>query len=216
MDEKSNELIDQLNLDIAHQAKLKKHNIWIRNKLLFIWAPWNGKTTIAKHIWFKLWIPTYIVRTWSIITAKMWLSSNNIEAIFKWISGRCVIFFDELDTFCLKRNWSNDQSATTENDRVTNQFIIWLDNLSSDVILIGATNMGTKLDPAVMRRFDIVHELNNPDKEAKISFTESLLKYHKFKWEKIEGLWDNVDKCATYNDIEKYVVNSIRSQIFTW
>lgn len=204
------EFLNNIHDDVKNKELLERHNISIKNKILLYWKPWNWKTTLAQYIWESLWYDVFKIKTWSIIDSSMWKSWHNIQKIFSQLKWECVVLIDEIDSFCTKRNWTNDSSAMTENDRVVNQFIIWLDNLDKDVILVWATNLHDKLDNAILRRFQTQYNIKDPTREQKEDFKNQLLKFCKIKVSDSKKIQFELDDCETYSDIELYVIEKIR------
>lgn len=64
-------------------------------------------------------------------------------------SAPCVIFFDEFDALCPKRNNSSDGNASS---RVVNQLLTEMDGVEDrkGVFIMAATNRPDIVDPAVL------------------------------------------------------------------
>ena len=87
----------------------------------------------------------------------------NIRKIFDYVSKReCILFLDEFDVIAKLRD---DKNELGELKRVVNSLIQNIDELSSDSILIAATNHHELLDPAIWRRFSKVITLEKPQTE---------------------------------------------------
>jgi transitional endoplasmic reticulum ATPase len=78
----------------------------------------------------------------------------------------CVIFFDEIDSLAPIRGGGRGEPQVTE--RVVNTLLAEMDGLEElqSVVVIGATNRPTLLDPALLRpgRFDELVYVTVPDK----------------------------------------------------
>jgi len=77
----------------------------------------------------------------------------------------CIIFFDEIDALCGKR----DRSADHEN-RVKNEFLVQIDGVDKDnsgILFIAATNLPWTLDEAFRRRFQKKILVPMPDSAAR-------------------------------------------------
>lgn len=75
----------------------------------------------------------------------------------------CVLFLDEFDAIAKARDDSNELG---ELKRVVNSLLQNVDTMSSDSLLLAATNHEHLLDSAVWRRFDYRIEIELPDAEA--------------------------------------------------
>jgi len=97
-------------------------------------------------------------------------SEENMRNIFE--KGRqaspCILFFDEMDSIAKARGNGSDSGV---GDRVVNQLLTEMDGVGArkDVFVVGASNMITLMDPAVMRngRLDQLVYIPMPDLEAR-------------------------------------------------
>ena len=80
-----------------------------------------------------------------------------------------MIFFDEIDAICRKRDGSNLNRAS---DIILNVLLAELDGFTqdADIYVMGATNRVDVLDDAVLRpgRFDSIIELPLPDETGRV------------------------------------------------
>ena len=80
----------------------------------------------------------------------------------------CILFFDEMDSIAKARGNGSDSGV---GDRVVNQLLTEMDGVGArkDLFIIGASNMITLMDPAVMRngRLDQLVYIPMPDLEAR-------------------------------------------------
>ena len=106
-------------------------------------------------------------------------SEENLRSIFE--KGRqaspCILFFDEMDSLAKKRGNGSDAGV---GDRVVNQLLTEMDGVGSrkDLFVIGASNMITLMDPAVMRngRLDQLIYIPMPDLEARKGILRAVLR----------------------------------------
>ena len=73
-----------------------------------------------------------------------------------------VYLFDEFDAIGGERSLDNDVG---EMRRVLNSFLQFIEQDSSDSLIIGASNNPKLLDQALFRRFDDILYYNNPENE---------------------------------------------------
>jgi transitional endoplasmic reticulum ATPase len=89
-----------------------------------------------------------------------------------------VIFLDEIDALAPERGAALGEPAVTE--RVVNTLLSEMDGLEElhGVVVIGATNRPTLLDPALLRpgRFDELIYVAPPDRDARLHILRALTK----------------------------------------
>lgn len=77
-----------------------------------------------------------------------------------------IIFFDEIDALCGDRDASGDENL----NQMKTEFLVQMDGMNRDnsgVVIIAATNLPWKLDPAFIRRFQKRVEVNLPDENSR-------------------------------------------------
>ena len=131
-----------------------------RNKILFIGAPGNGKTSLAEAIADSLMVPLLTVKYETIVGSYLGETASRLERLFEYAkTRRCVLFFDEFETLGKERG---DSHETGEIKRVVSSLLLQIDALPSYVIVIAATNHESILDKAAWRRFQVRIELPKP------------------------------------------------------
>lgn len=107
-------------------------------------------------------------------------SEKAIREVFKRArqTAPCVVFFDEIDAIAPSRERMHGDSGVT--DRIVNQLLSEMDGIEAlnRVIVIGATNRATLLDPALLRpgRFDRIIYVPPPDLKARVDILKVHLK----------------------------------------
>ena len=140
--------------------------------ILFSGPSGTGKTLMAKALAGETGL-NFISISAPILFSK-WLgeSEKALHQIFKKAkqSAPCILFFDDIDTLGMSRNAALEGSSTVE--RMSTQFFNELDNLSdhSQVIVLGASNRGDLLDPALTRagRLDFILRFPIPNEEDRL------------------------------------------------
>ena len=128
------------------------------SKFLFVGKPGTGKTEAVKQISFQLNRKLYSVNFSQLIDSRLGQTAKNIENLFAEISNSSypetrIYLFDEIDGLALTRTDDND---IREMGRATTAFIRGMDRLHPGVIIFATTNLGDKIDDALLRRFDYV------------------------------------------------------------
>lgn len=174
--------IEPLNLPVEISEDIKgvinavNHHIGI-NKFLFEGFPGSGKTEAAKHVARLLGRLLFCVDFNNLIDSKLGQTNKNIVNVFREInmlphSNKVVILFDEIDVIALDRVNSND---VREMGRVTSTILRELDrltDLNKEIVIIATTNLFSKFDRALVRRFDAVINFDRYSKEDLIEVAE--------------------------------------------
>lgn len=147
-----------------NRIKLLQFNLKPMNRLLFYGASGCGKTYLGKalsnHLGYTM-LYIDIAKALSQGNAAM-----NLSNIFKLANtGKHIVFLDEVDSIA----WNRDAKDSEGGDirRATNALFQLMDQMSPEVIVICATNMLHRLDPAFERRFDMKLEFRRPETDVK-------------------------------------------------
>jgi len=123
--------------------------------------PGTGKSFIAGHIAARLGLPLYVVRLDALVSSLLGDTAKNIRAIFDFANNSSAfLFIDEIDAVAKRRD---DEKELGEIKRVVNTLIQGLDSVSSDTVIVAATNHAHLLDPAIFRRFPYTLDISLPD-----------------------------------------------------
>lgn len=146
--------------EYRNRKKLQSYGMANRRKLLLEGMPGTGKTLSAAVIAAELGLPLYTVQMDKIVTKFMGETSAKLRQIFDSIAAEDgVYFFDEFDAIGSDRNLDNEVG---EMRRILNSFLQFIEQDSSDSIIIAATNNQKLLDKALFRRFDDVLHYDLP------------------------------------------------------
>ncbi|CAI2187704.1 11223_t:CDS:10, partial [Funneliformis geosporum] len=119
---------------------------------VLLWGPPGcGKTLLAKAVANESHINFISVKGPELLNKYVGESERAVRQVFARAraSSPCVIFFDELDALCARR----DNSQSEASARVVNTLLTELDGLENrkQVYVIAATNRPDIIDPAIMR-----------------------------------------------------------------
>ncbi|MBX3017493.1 MAG: ATP-binding protein [Bdellovibrionaceae bacterium] len=158
-------------LEQRQKLKLERFGLTPRRKILLHGPPGTGKTLTASALAGELHLPLYTILLDGLITKYMGETASKLRLIFENIARvRGVYFFDEFDAIGSHRTSTNDVG---EIRRVLNSFLQFLEQSSSDSLIVAATNNAQLLDKALFRRFDDVIEYQLPKHDSAIEIFKS-------------------------------------------
>ncbi len=161
--EKLDKQINNIILEFTQRAKLSRNGYNHRRKILLEGLPGTGKTLTASILATELKLPLMIVQTDKLISKYMGETGVKLRQVFDAVSQRTgVYFFDEFDSIGSERSSDND---VKEMHRVLNLFLQFIEQDTSESIILAATNSGYSLDQALFRRFDDVLRFELPTEE---------------------------------------------------
>lgn len=157
--------IDRIIHEHRQQDKLKSHGLSNRRKVLLVGPPGTGKTMTARVLAKELSLPLHTIQVDKLVTKFMGETSAKLRQIFELIQNDVgIYFFDEIDAIASERSLENDVG---EMRRVLNALLQFIEQDSSDSLIIGATNTPRLLDRALFRRFDDVLFFEAPDQASR-------------------------------------------------
>jgi SpoVK/Ycf46/Vps4 family AAA+-type ATPase len=157
-----NRIIRILN-EFTKRDKLKKYGLANRRKLLLEGNPGTGKTLTASVIASELHLPLFVVQMDKLVTKFMGETSVKLRQIFDSIESMTGVYlFDEFDAIGADRSIDNEVG---EMRRILNSFLQFIEQDSSESIIIAATNNQKMLDHALFRRFDDVLHYSMPSSD---------------------------------------------------
>ncbi len=190
--------------------RIRSFGLRPRRKLLLVGPPGTGKTMSAGVIAGELSLPLFIVRLDNLITKYMGETSAKLRLIFDSLTQvRGVYLFDEFDSIGSKRTATNDVG---EIRRVLNSFLQFIEQDTSDSLILAATNHPTLLDHALFRRFDDVIEYGMPQKV----YVTKLLQAKLASIRKTQINWKQITKLAvglSYADITRACEEAMKDVI---
>ncbi|UZD69316.1 AAA family ATPase [Brucella sp. JSBI001] len=153
----------QIVLEFRRREQLEKNGLRPRQRFLFAGPPGTGKTLSASALAGELKFPLFTVQLHGLISKFMGETAQKLHSVFDAIrTNRGVYLFDEIDALASSRGNPNDVG---EARRVLNSFLQFLDDDIGPSIIVATTNHAGLLDPAILRRFDLVLEYQLPEPE---------------------------------------------------
>lgn len=160
--------------EYKNRNKLAKYGLSNRRKILLEGRPGTGKTFTASVIASELGLPLYTVQMDKVVTKFMGETSAKLRQIFDSIATSTgVYFFDEFDAIGADRGLDNEVG---EARRILNSFLQFIEQDTSESIIIAATNNQKLLDQALFRRFDDVLHYEMPSENEILRLFDYKLK----------------------------------------
>ena len=131
--------------------------------VLFEGPPGTGKTLLAKAIAGEAGVPFFYANGSEFVEMFVGVAAKRVRDLFKRARevSPSIIFIDELDTIGRSRAlYNNRDSATLEREAGLLQLLVELDGFDTKsaagheqemVLVMGATNLSSQLDPALLR-----------------------------------------------------------------
>jgi SpoVK/Ycf46/Vps4 family AAA+-type ATPase len=147
-------------LDEQRQRQaLLEHGYAPAHRLLLEGPPGTGKTMTAAH---ELSLPLLTIRLDSLLSKFMGETASKLRTVFDAAATqRAVYLFDEFDALGGHRGGNDVGEAR----RIVNSFLVFLEQVSAESIVVAATNHRSILDHALFRRFDVAITYTLPDAE---------------------------------------------------
>lgn len=199
--------------------KLREHFLRPRQKILLLGPPGCGKTMTAHALAGELGLPLFIVRLDALFTKFLGETASKLRLVFDAIEqNRALYLFDEFDSLGLSRGSQHD---VAEMRRVLNSFLVFLENLQGNSLVIAASNHPEALDTALFRRFDDMIRYVMPTR----SEMEQVLREHltnvdskQVEWsavlEKLDGL-SHAEVARVANEVVKEMLIDGRGNLTT-
>ncbi|EFC38311.1 predicted protein [Naegleria gruberi] len=175
------EVREELRMAIMEPIKnpdhYKKLGLTAPAGVLLYGPPGCGKTLLAKAISNDSGANFISIKGPELLNKYVGESERAVRQVFSRAaaSSPCVIFFDEMDALCPKRD---NESSSQSSERVVNQLLTAMDGLESRgmVFVIAATNRPDMIDSAMLRpgRLDKLLYVKLPNEQERISVLKTI------------------------------------------
>jgi cell division protease FtsH len=182
--EELREVVDYL----LHPKRFRGLGAEVPKGILLYGPPGTGKTLLAKAVAHESGAVFFSQSAASFVEMFVGVGSARIRRLFRTARKRApaIVFIDELDAIGGRRGMDG---GSGERDQTLNQLLVEMDGFTSskDVVVIAASNLLEKLDPALLRpgRFDRQIFVSPPD----VGGRERILEVHS----RNKPLAENVD-----------------------
>ncbi|QRV93662.1 AAA family ATPase [Ceratobasidium sp. AG-Ba] len=173
---------------------------------LLFGPPGTGKTLFAQALAKESGARMISVKPSDILHMCVGESERLVKALFSLARKLkpCVVFIDELDALFGARTSAGQQASARWHTSMLTEFMQEMDGLiSSQVIVIGATNRPADLDDAVLRRLPCRILVDLPEKEARRDILKVILRD--------ENLADDVKLDELANQTARYSGSDLKT-----
>ena len=119
-------------------------------------------------------VPFAYVNFSNVIDSHLGGTQRNLSKVFDYVKNqKCVFMLDEIDAIGTERGLKNTDVG--EMSRIVISLMQNLDTLSSDVVLLAATNRKDIIDKALLRRFTNSHEIRRLSEEERFEMAKIFL-----------------------------------------
>jgi SpoVK/Ycf46/Vps4 family AAA+-type ATPase len=202
--------IDRILKEQQNLSRLKERGLRPRQRLLFTGPPGCGKTATASALASELGLSLFVVRLDSLLSRYLGESLSKLRLIFEAAeSTRAVYLFDEFDSIGFTRDAAGDVG---EMRRVLNAFLVFIEKIRGNSLVIAATNDGQRLDKALFRRFDDFVEFGLPQQPGIRETVKRLLR----NIDKEKPDWPQIEHAAeglSYAEITRACEESIKEML---
>lgn len=210
LQEAPNRKIQRLLEEHRKRDRLAHYGYRAKNKLLFWGPPGCGKTFTAHYVAHELGLPIGIIRLNAVISSFLGDTASHIQRVFDLAAGSpMVLLLDEVDAIAKERDDPNDVG---ELKRVVNSLLQAMDTfISSESIIIAASNHQYLLDPAVWRRFDDIVHFAMPERDEREQYLRLLLNGIEF-----QGSFAHLAKILqglSFADIQRVTIEAVKTRI---
>ncbi len=172
LEEAKRSLREGIELPLKHPEAFRRLGIRPAKGFLLYGPPGTGKTLLAKAVARQAEANFIATKSSDLLSKWYGESEQQIARLFQRARqvAPTVIFIDELDSLAPQRGGGLGEPAVTE--RVVNTLLAEMDGLEElqGLVVIGATNRPTLLDPALLRpgRFDEMVYVSVPNREGRL------------------------------------------------
>lgn len=142
--------------------------------VLLTGPPGTGKTLLARALAAEAGVPFYSLSGSDFVEMYVGVGAARVRELFEQArkNSPCIVFIDEIDALGKARE-AGTSGHNDEREQTLNQLLVELDGFdqSTQVVLIGATNRPSVIDPALLRpgRFDRQIVVDAPDRAGRLA-----------------------------------------------
>ena len=213
LDTTTRERIERVLAEQRDRAHIQSHGLAPIRRLLLVGAPGTGKTMTASVLAGELSLPLFSIQLHGLITKYLGETAAKLRLVFDAMQEtRAVYLFDEFDALGGDRAAKNEVG---EIRRVLNSFLQFLEDDTSDSIVVASTNHPALLDRALVRRFDAVIKYGLPTPDVAKQVLQSrlaLLKAPRVNWKTVLDAAEGLSQAELTKACEHVAKNAIMAR----
>lgn len=194
--------------------KLASYGLEPMNRLMFYGDSGCGKTYLGKalsnHLGYKM---LYVDITSALAGGNI---GDNLRHIFKYAeTQKSIIFLDEIDSIAWARDGANMESGDIR--RAINSLFQLIDQMPYTSVLLCATNMLHRIDPAFKARFNMMLQF----KKNEMNMRDTIKKFINPKFKIIEDVDDVIEgivirrNTLSYRELQFIVNRNMKKAIMS-
>jgi SpoVK/Ycf46/Vps4 family AAA+-type ATPase len=205
------EQLDALVQEWKKRVTLAKHGLRRRSKILFHGPPGCGKSMAARALAHEASLPAFVVQLDAVVGAFLGQTALRVRELFRFAEVvPSVLLLDEVDALGRERGNAMDVG---ELDRVVISVMQQLEHTEPVGFLVASSNLPGRLDPALIRRFDLVLELPAPTQAERTRFAAQRAKAHHVTLGKT--LKGELARAKAFADVERMVSDEKRRKLLS-
>ena len=168
---------------LAEPLKFQAVGAKIPRGVLLYGPPGTGKTLLARAVAGEAGVPFYSISGSDFVEMFVGVGASRVRDLFEQAktNAPAIVFVDEIDAVGRHRG-AGLGGGHDEREQTLNQLLVEMDgfDVTTNVILIAATNRPDILDPALLRpgRFDRQIAVESPDLEGRLAILGAHLDEH--------------------------------------
>ncbi|MCC2255982.1 ATP-binding protein [Ruminococcus sp. CLA-AA-H200] len=178
---RENEIVGKILKLYKASQRLAEIGVNYINSTILYGESGTGKTTFGRYVAYKMGVPFAYLNFSRVVDSYLGSTQKNISKVFDHVKQqKCVFMIDEIDAIGMRRR---DSKEVGEMSRIVISLMQNLDTLTSDVVLLGATNRLDIIDEALLRRFTTKHEVKKLNEQERYEMASKFLADVDFDYE---------------------------------
>ncbi len=159
---------------LKNSAKYTRLGAKLPKGVLLVGPPGTGKTLLAKAVAGEAGVPFFSLSGSDFVEMFVGVGASRVRDLFSEAKAKapCIVFIDEIDAIGKSRGHGVYTAGFDERENTLNQMLSEMDGFDPQVsvIIMGATNRVSVLDPALLRpgRFDRQILVDRPDMKGRM------------------------------------------------